>query len=430
MKKRIKDLRWAFFTYGHNMGDFTRALEIAKGMQSTGAQLHFYNHGGVHNHLLNKAKIPNTDLYPELSWEQHELIMDINRYKAKVGTPLPVTKEDWIAMTESDLKALSEFKPDAIYAGLNLSTFIAAPYAKIPYVTLLPTVNCPSFIENEMYNMPNTMEKNVFTRHLLPSSIKRKMMKRILLGDSAKDSLVSFNEARKHFGLEPIYNIIKLFKGDITLLPDLEELSGLRKNDLTEGYFYTGPIFAKPEMEVQNEIKKVFSRPGTNIYVSLGSSGFPEVLKKIISTLLNNTNYNIVCATTTILKPEELGENNERFFATAFLNAPLVNAMADIAIIHGGQGTIQTAVWAGTPVLGIGFQAEQQANIDGLVNQKMAVRIPIYKINNKSILFNLNIIDSISYRYNAKRMSNFVKQQDGVENAVNKMNDFALKMSK
>ncbi len=41
---------------------------------------------------------------------------------------------------------------------------------------------------------------------------------------------------------------------------------------------------------------------------------------------------------------------------------------------------IQNAVWSGTPVVGIGLQWEQQANIDGLAKAGMAVRIPLCSI--------------------------------------------------
>jgi hypothetical protein len=39
-----------------------------------------------------------------------------------------------------------------------------------------------------------------------------------------------------------------------------------------------------------------------------------------------------------------------------WLPAPKVNPLADIAVIHGGQGTVQTACAAGTPSIGIGLQ--------------------------------------------------------------------------
>ncbi len=424
--KKLEDLKWAFFSYGHNLGDFTRALETAIGMQNSGAQVKFFNHGGVHNHRIAEAGLGFEDLQPELTWEQHEIIMDINRYKAKVGTPLPITEDQWVKMAEADLEAFDRYQPDGVYAGLNLSCFISVPYAKLPMVTQVPTVNCPSFIENEMYNMPNTMERNFFMQYVFPGKLKRRLMRKVLMGDSAKASLTTFNAARKKFGLPPIYNIVKLLQGDLTLLPDMPELSGLPEEKLTKGYHYTGPIFSKMNLLVPEEVKEVFGRSGINIFCSLGSSGYPETLKLIIKTLRNNPNYNVVCSTTTIVKPEELGANSERFFATEFLPAHVVNEMADIAITHGGQGTIQTAVWCGTPVIGIGFQGEQQANIDGIAAQGMAIRVPIFEVSAKKIEKTIKKINTPKYLQNAQRMKQLIRSTDGVKSSVDLMNEFLL----
>ena len=427
MSKSIQNLKWAFFSYGHNLGDFTRALETAKGMAGTGATVKFFNHGGVHTHRISEAGIESVNLQPEMSWEQHEIIMDINRYKAPVGTPLPISEEEWTQMVEADLEAFADFKPDDVYAGLSLSCMISVPYAKLPMVTQVPTVNCPAFIQEELYNMPNTMEKNVFMQYVLPGWIKRKIMKKVLLGDSAKASLSSFNKVRKKFGLDPIYNITTLVRGDITLLPDMPEMSGLPAEKLTPGYYYTGPIFAMMDMPVPEEVKKVYQRPGINIFCSLGSSGFPETLKMIIKTLRSVPELNVVCSTTTILDPEELGPPSDNFFACRYLPAHLVNEMADIAVTHGGQGTIQTAVWAGTPVVGIGFQAEQQANIDGIAQAGMAIRIPIFALNERRLLKALKKIQKPSYVENAARMKKLIRATDGVGASTELMNQFLLR---
>lgn len=69
--------KWAFFSYGHNLGDFTRAVETAVEMQQTGASVQFYNHGSVHLQKIKNRGLNCVSLYPELSWEQHEIIMDI-----------------------------------------------------------------------------------------------------------------------------------------------------------------------------------------------------------------------------------------------------------------------------------------------------------------------------------------------------------------
>lgn len=416
--------RWAFFSYGHNLGDFTRAAETARAMMRTGSAVEFFNHGSVHLSKIADYGISCTPLQPELTWEQHETIMDINRYKAPVGTPMPVDKQQWISMAEADIEALETFRPDGVYAGLSLSCMISVPYLRLPMVTQVPTVNCPAFIENEMYDMPNTMERNFITRYVIPSWLKRKIMKRVLLGDAARHSLSSFNEARKYFGLSPITNIVDLVRGDLTILPDLPELSGLPASKLSPGYRYSAPIFAMPTIPVPDDVHRVFSRKGIKVFCSMGSSGFPESLRLVVASLRTRPDINLVVASTTIVPASEFGPSTDNFFASPFLPAHAVNEMADIAILHGGQGTIQTAVWAGTPVVGIGFQAEQQANINGIARAGMARRIPIYELSHKRLMRELDEVQKPSYRASAKYLQELVRKTDGAMLSAQLMNEF------
>lgn len=416
--------KWAFFSYGHNLGDFTRAAETARAMMQTGNTVEFFNHGSVHLSKIDGYGIPCTALQPELSWEQHEAIMDINRYKAPVGTPIPVDKLQWVRMAESDINALESFCPDGVYAGLSLSCMLSVPYLRLPMVTQVPTVNCPAFIENEMYDMPNTMERNFVTRYVIPGWVKRKIMKRVLLGDAARHSLSSFNEARKYFGLKPITNIVDLVRGDLTLLPDLPELSGLPAEKLSPGYRYSAPIFAMPDVPVPEEVRRVFSRPGTNVFCSMGSSGYPESLLMVVAALRTRPDINLVVSCTTILPAAQLGPATDNFFASSFLPAHTVNDMADIAFLHGGQGTIQTAVWAGTPLVGIGFQAEQQANINGIARAGMARRIPLYELTPQRILRELDEIRKPVYRASAEKLKELVRATNGAMLSATLMNDF------
>jgi len=100
--------------------------------------------------------------------------------------------------------------------------------------------------------------------------------------------------------------------------------------------------------------------------------------------------------------------------------------MADIAVTHGGQGTIQTAVWAGTPVVGIGFQAEQQANIDGIAKAGMAVRIPVYAVSKKRIISAVRKVLGKNYLKNTKKLQAEVRAGNGVKKSVDTMNNFLL----
>ena len=100
--------------------------------------------------------------------------------------------------------------------------------------------------------------------------------------------------------------------------------------------------------------------------------------------------------------------------------------MADIAVLHGGQGTIQTAVWAGTPVVGIGFQAEQQANIDGIVRNGMTCRIPIYAVTPKRLLNAIKKVNTPEYKKNALKLKKIVRATNGVQKSVEIMNRYIM----
>ena len=416
--------RWAFFSYAHNLGDFTRAFEVAKALKHTGDQVSFFNHGGFHLDWLEKQHIPFFNLKPEISSHQNEIVMAINQFRLPPGTPLPFSFDELKAMVEADLESMESYKPDAAYCGLNISSMISVPYIKLPMVTQVPTTLCPAFYKHNLATFPNTMEKSFFVRYLLPDIIKRRFFNAVMLKDVIKKTARTFNQVRRHFGLPPVYNMIDFVKGDLVLLPDMEELSGLPESEIKKPYVYTGPVFARfDEVPIPKEVKDVFNQSGLNVFLSLGSSGDALVYKKLVAILRKNTGVNLVCTTTTILNPKELGENNAKFYATDFLPAHKVNELADIAVIHGGQGTIQTAAWSGTPFLGIGFQSEQQQNIDGLVRAGMAKRIKFYNLSEKRLWKAIRYLQSEEAKENAKRIKSIVRSTNGLEKSVQLMRD-------
>lgn len=60
---------------------------------------------------------------------------------------------------------------------------------------------------------------------------------------------------------------------------------------------------------------------------------------------------------------------------TDWLPALQVNKLADLSVIHGGIGTAMTAAFAGKPVVGVGIQPEQDANIACLVRTVSTILI-------------------------------------------------------
>jgi UDP:flavonoid glycosyltransferase YjiC (YdhE family) len=415
-------LRWAFFSYAYNLGDTSRAIEVAKSMRSAGHTVAFFHRGGSFAETIADAGLRPVGLQPRITPEQHEALMAIDQHRAALGSPLPFSEAELIAMVESELEVFGEFQPDGVYCGLNLSCMISVPAARLPMVTLVPTALCPAFFQQGMASFPDAMDRNPLLRYFVPQSIKNSLINRIMLGKSARKSAKVFNRVRARYGLDPIFNYTSLVRGDLTLLPDLPAFSGLPVASLPQGYSYCGPIFAHLELPVPEQVTKVFRQPGLNVFCAMGSSGPADLFKSTVAALREVPDYNIVCATTSIVPAAELGPASDRFFATPFLPAHVISEMADVVVSHGGQGTLQAAIAAGTPVVGVGLQWEQQANLEALANAGAGVRIPIYAATAPRIRAAVETARKESYAVQARKLQALVS--GGPAEAVKQMNAF------
>ena len=112
--------------------------------------------------------------------------------------------------------------------------------------------------------------------------------------------------------------MLDLFSGDLNLIPDLPELSGLAESELPPGYHYVGPIFARLPLPIPNKVFDVFGRPGLKIYFAMGSSAQPDLFRKI-ALILRDSGHNVVMACTNIIDPAELEPLPDNVYAARFL---------------------------------------------------------------------------------------------------------------
>ena len=407
----MNNIRLAFFTYAYNLAEVTRAIEVAKALRARGVEVRFFTHGGTHEHHIPEAGFPLITLKPLITSEKHEYLMDLDQGR-RLGQPFTVP--EWTAQVESEIAALLEFRPAAVYAGMNLPSAISARVAGLPLIYLLPTPGTPPYFEHGLAKFPDQYE-NAITR-LLPQRWKDRamnwIMPRLRVGNGP------FNRTARRFGAPPARAILDIIRGDLNLLTDIPELTGLPAEALPPDFRYVGPIFAHLPMAVPDEVHCVFNRPGRNVFCAMGSSGPPQYLRTA-ALALRDSGCNVVIATTSILEPAELGPLPENVFATRYLPAPEVNAMADVAVIHGGQGTVQTACWAGTPVVGVGFQFEQDANLDMLVRAGIGVRIPLREFSSDRLLAEVEkVLNDAEYKRNAARVQALMRATDGAANAA------------
>ena len=107
---------------------------------------------------------------------------------------------------------------------------------------------------------------------------------------------------------------------------------------------------------------------------------------------------------------------------TGWLPAHKVNLMADLSVIHGGIGTVMTAAYAGVPVVGIGMQPEQNANIACLVRKGFAIRVSKSKDPSRQVQAAIQgLLHDDDARRKARAFAEIMQQWDGPRLAAERL---------
>ena len=106
----------------------------------------------------------------------------------------------------------------------------------------------------------------------------------------------------------------------------------------------------------------------------MGSSGTPEIVARIVESFEGRP-YRVIAPVKFHLEQVPEVHIPSSVLVTDWVPALQVNKMADLAVIHGGIGTVMTAALAGKPVVGVGMQIEQVANLACLERLGFAIRV-------------------------------------------------------
>ena len=225
---------------------------------------------------------------------------------------------------------------------------------------------------------------------------------------------------------DKLINTFDLLKADLTVVNDFPDFYDQGK--FPPNVVFTGPLFAMPssDEEIDSEILRVFdpSSDKIKIFCSLSSSGSEEMLTEVIKvfTYGEGLNWNAV-----ILAPhfslakarKILNGRKDVYITDKFIPALKVNALSDITVCHGGQGTIQTAIHSGTPIVGVAAQQEQFINLSNIESFGAGIRIPKAKWDAHNIQKSISrILSDKHYSESMLKLRDRIKELDGVKTAA------------
>jgi UDP:flavonoid glycosyltransferase YjiC (YdhE family) len=389
-----------------NIAETTRMIEIARACRPH-FRCVFFGYSDRFSGLIEQAGFEFRRMQPWLTDAKIEHLWKVDRLESFDD---PFTEAELRARVKSELALYNELNPSALVIGFTLSTVLSARVAGLPLVYVIPFPLSRPFLEANQGTWPDAFDSPLLgwlPKRWLDTAANRWMLNTRLW-------IMPFARLAGEYGLAPIRRLVDIYEGDYTLLTDIPELTGI--TSLPENWHYIGPIFAHLPGEIPPAILSL-PRDQPLIYCAMGSSANHAILKKVIESF-SGAPYTVIAPIQAHLAngPIQVPANVHVF---DWLPADKVNPLADLAVIHGGQGTVQTACHSGTPFIGIGLQPEQESNIDMVVRYGSALRIRKSRLSQHSLLQAIEtLLASPSARERATSLQAIFQRWAGVANAA------------
>jgi len=341
-------------------------VEIAKAVErdptaGSAFDIQFISDGGDFEGLVEKHGFPLTRMEPRLTKEKIEHIAKVDRGEKFAPA---FTDLEMIQRVDSEIALLRKAMPAAVVTGSYLTIPISCRVVQTPLVWVIQSTWLPEFFRHGAG----------MTDNVRPAPLKA-------VADWSVMQFINFwirfgflnpvNRAARHFGVPGYASIFEFWRGDITLVAEPPEFSGVK---LPPKHYFTGPLIPQGEFTIPPEITAI-PRDQPLIYFAMGSSGTPEIVAKIVESFEGKP-YRVIAPVKFQLGQVAGVRVPSNVLVTDWVPALQVNTMADLAVIHGGIGTVMTAALAGKPVVGVGMQMEQVANLACLERLGFAIRVP------------------------------------------------------
>lgn len=410
-----------FFPLSHNLAETGHAILVAKQYEELGGKAVFFSHGGKYEYLVEDFGYKIVRIKPIYTEKLVKEIVSINRGERK-GVPY---KESFLReAVGGEIAAYRKTGVKMIVSFVNIPCSISARAAKISLVCISPGGGRFSL------SIPDNYE-NYFTR-LLPQWFKIQFLN--WFSNHSKKFLKPFNTVAGEYGLKPFKSTIEVVSGDIVLATNFLEFIDVFPNQQqlpTEDYIgiilleeLFADIFSiKNKQDINNELKNHLETTGRSILFTMGSSGDKTLFLRILHAL-NKTPYRVVAVYANILKENEVPELNDNILLKKFVpSIAELHKMVDLAIIHGGLGTVYTAAYAGKPIIGFPMQFEQHLHLEKMVGHGAGLMLSKKYYSEKDLLRTIKeIFDNYdTYLKNAHALAKKLPKPEGDKNAARRI---------
>ncbi|MBF9132422.1 glycosyltransferase family 1 protein [Plantactinospora sp. S1510] len=407
----------------------SRMVEIHRALTARGVPVRVATHGGTHERVLTQAGIAYDVIGPPMTAERCARFLREQPSSGPVGQSA-YSDEELRAYVRAEVDYFRQHQISVAVTGFTLSTVLSTRAAGIRLVTEHSASWVPPVFERRLLPVPT--RPVVPAMRFLPGPIVRR-----LLGAAPPrvDYYCSgFNRIAAEQGLPPVPSLAALLLGDLTLVTEAPEVLGVPAAEIDawspagrRGYRpetrlrCTGPLFAHLDVPLPPRVDEFLNGPGPVIYLAVTSS--PAELVRAVVRALAALDARVLVAATV----HELGDlEGPGVMVGGVLPSHLIMPRVDLAITAGGQGSVQTAMAGGTPLLGLPLQLEQELNISLVERLGAARRIALRHAGTAKLADTARaMLADQRYRRAAKRIRDRYAGIDGPGNAAEAIIEYA-----
>lgn len=396
------------------LSESSRLLELHRTLTKRGVAVTSATHGGSFSRVYDDAGVELVRM-GEISIERER------EFVASVPG-MPGAKDMWTAeelrrQVRRELDLIERTGPEAIVTGWTLSALVSSQVAGIPLITEHAGSFLPPLWENGLMPLPSVLPSPVMG--LLPKALVTKALNRQI--PRMKIHIDALNEVCREFGAQPLPSFPAMLMGDLTLVMDVPEMFGFPRADiaqwepqLPQAYrpgsrlAYGGPLSAHLAIPVPPRVEAFLQREP--VYVAMSSTP-PDLMRPVIEQLLTLRRPLLVSSGGYDLSDLE----GPDVMVEPLLPSHLIVHRVCLMVGAGGQGSLQTAMAAGVPFLGIPLQPEQDVNVVLAERQGAARRVSPRAVNGKMAAVAGEMLREPSYRDAARRMADAYAAVDGAE---------------
>lgn len=405
------------------LSETSRMILLYNELKNRGEQVIMATHGGSYEYLFRESGIEYTLIEPHFDRERAKEFVATNT--GEKGLSDFYEEDELIQHVDNEIEFFKRLDIKKVVTGFTLSCAISTRVLGIPYyVTHLGSFVPPVFERNML--VP-TLVLNLKLFKIIPRSWLVKMINNLMYKSNIGTK--TYNKVATKYGLLPFQSMEEMMSGDISIVTDVPEILTIPKKEIenwkpsqkNKKYYnypstlrYGGALFAKLFGELSDEVRDFLDTDRPKIYVAL-TSGTANIIERIYEGIKDMDAQIIIVSTVHTLKESSQGN----ILVVDHLPSHKVMPLVDVAIIHGGQGSVQTAIDGATPIVGIPLHVEQGLNIALMEKHGAGILQIKHDINPLEVREKVErILGDRSFKENMSRLSIYQKKVDGVKACV------------